>query len=159
MVESFCGPAQLQGSQRNLRGDTVEACWQDPGANQGPTNYHLPLRRRQKVHPLSPSASIPTMSEAEKEALSFSPEEIQELLNSILSLPPHRDLPLKERPCADCAVECKFYSCYSAALSTVSTEEQLKHSRQWFCHSDPGYACRGNANFLGIAEKLTRENQ
>jgi hypothetical protein len=62
------------------------------------------------------------------------------------------ELPLLEKPCSDCPVTCGFYLPYSRGLALESKEVQLEVSKRWFCHDNPGNACRGNWNFLKLRD-------
>lgn len=59
-------------------------------------------------------------------------------------------LPFRETPCEDCAVVWGFYTDISNALKEMPEAIQIAYSQKWFCHENPGMACRGNANNLGI---------
>lgn len=64
----------------------------------------------------------------------FAKQDLIESLESIYSRPLGPVLPLRKRACDDCAVKCGFYTIYSEALKLTDQEEQLRFSRQWFCH-------------------------
>lgn len=64
-------------------------------------------------------------------------------------------LPLLDVACSQgpigCAVVCGLYRDFSEDLKHESLETQLEISQKWYCHNRPGYACRGNADILGIS--------
>ena len=62
----------------------------------------------------------------------------------------YRPLPLRSKPCGDCAVVCGFYRERSEELRNFATELQEAVSRRWFCHQNPSHACKGNADNLGL---------
>ncbi len=81
----------------------------------------------------------------------FTTAELEDALESIRIRPgpmPHR--PLRRKPCRSCAVVEGFYAIYSDALKLAPEAEQLEQAKQWFCHSSPGMACRGNADNLNL---------
>jgi hypothetical protein len=61
-------------------------------------------------------------------------------------------LPLLEKPCADCAVTCGFYMEFTEKLKLEPKEKQEHIARRWDCHNNPGRACRGNWNALGLGK-------
>lgn len=71
-------------------------------------------------------------------------------LNMLRRIATDEHLPLRGSVCDDCAVTCGFYKVYSDALKMASNDEQIKISRQWFCHNNKSKACKGNAENLGI---------
>lgn len=81
----------------------------------------------------------------------FSELELQGALESMRARPALVPMPLRSMPCSDCAVDCGLYMVYSEALKLATKEEQLFHSKRWFCHATTGLACRGNANNLAIS--------
>lgn len=60
-------------------------------------------------------------------------------------------LPLRKKPCHDCAVTTGFYRPYAKELKRCSIEVRVARSGDWFCHNDRRLACRGNAAFQGSA--------
>lgn len=62
----------------------------------------------------------------------------------------NRELPLIPKSCSDCAVTCGFYLDHSEALKQQSPELQLQVSKSWSCHNNVRFACRGNADNLGL---------
>lgn len=63
------------------------------------------------------------------------------------------DLPLMPVPCSDCAVTCGFYGEYAQTLKEEPDDVREAVTRKWFCHSNPGKACRGNADFQGVSDE------
>lgn len=61
-----------------------------------------------------------------------------------------RELPLLSKSCSDCAVTYGLYLEHSEALKKQSPELQLKVSKSWDCHNNVNFACRGNADNLGL---------
>lgn len=58
-------------------------------------------------------------------------------------------LPLRAKPCPDCAVVWGLYAPISAALATMPFERRVADTERWFCHDTPECACRGNAAWQG----------
>lgn len=61
---------------------------------------------------------------------------------------PH--FPYAHKPCEECPVISGMYRPYTEALRSLPEDEQRAVSETWFCHCQPGKACRGNAALLGI---------
>lgn len=59
-------------------------------------------------------------------------------------------LPLLKKPCHDCAVVCGFYEEMSRGLSVLDEKTREIVSRKWFCHNNSKFACKGNADIVGI---------
>lgn len=52
------------------------------------------------------------------------------------------------RACHDCAVVCGLYSEFSDILATLDAPLVRASALRWFCHNNPGRACRGNIDRL-----------
>jgi hypothetical protein len=63
------------------------------------------------------------------------------------------ELPLRKKNCGECPVIEGMYTDISDSLKECSPETQLFVSKRWFCHCNRKYACRGNADNLGLVWK------
>lgn len=62
-------------------------------------------------------------------------------------------LPLRDRPCDDCAVTHGFYTPFAEGLSKLLEAMQVAASQKWDCHQTPRMACRGNVNLLATIRR------
>ena len=60
------------------------------------------------------------------------------------------ELPVRKKPCDDCAVVDGFYKEYSDNLKMCSDHVKEFSSKRWFCHNNGKVACRGNWDNVGL---------